>query len=63
MLLITAEMVKKKMETSENSSLENMELDRMINDMIVKIITFSLFLSFFVISSIYDFLTIFRLIL
>lgn len=63
MLLITAEMVKKKMETSENSSLENMELDRMINDMIVKIITFSLFLSFFVISSIYDFLTNFRLIL
>lgn len=63
MLLITAEMVKKKLETSENSSLENMELDRMINDMIVKIITFSLFLSFFVISSIYDFLTNFRLIL
>lgn len=63
MLLITAEMVKKKMETSENSSLENMELDRMINDMIVKIITFSLFLSFFVISSIFDFLTNFRLIL
>ena len=56
-------MVKKKMETSENSSLENMELDRMINDMIVKIITFSLFLSFFVISSIFDFLTNFRLIL